>query len=84
MIGGGNAIDTGRLLDLNPYTSSSQIQELVREDVNGVLQPQVQWGVGSICGRRTNADLMREIGNLCGLSLAEFGLSSQNTGSVLT
>ena len=58
-----------------------RVDQLMREDINNELQRQVRWS--STASARTNADLLREIGNLAGLNLSEFGLPSQNRGDVL-
>jgi hypothetical protein len=85
LIGGGAHIQTGRYLKQTLVQGASQIQGLMREDINGTLQRQITFGNQHTqqAGSRTNADLLREIGNLAGLSLPEFGLPSQNKGDVL-
>jgi hypothetical protein len=82
--GGGGRIKTGRYLKQALVPASAQ-GALRREDINGVLHPQVQYVSSSLkVGTRTNADLLRDIGNMAGLSLTQFGLASQNKGNVLT
>ena len=76
---GGGQLATGRYLKQQLESS----ENLVREDSRGNLQPQLLWNRGSRVGSRTNADLLREVGNLAGLSLNEFGLPSQNKGALL-
>ena len=85
LVGGGARYATGRYLNQPLVSGFSNIQSLLREDINGTLQKQVGFGnFHSLkAGTRTNADLMREIGNLAGLNLMEFGLPSQNKGNVL-
>jgi hypothetical protein len=80
MIGGGNHLDVGRVIK-PAYLVGAEAKALLREDVNGALQPQLRWS--SDGSSRTNADLFREIGNVAGLDLSEFGLPSQNRGDVL-
>ena len=80
MIGGGNHLNVGRVIKPT-YLTGADAKALLREDVNGALQPQLRWS--SEGSGRTNADLFREIGNLAGLNLSEFGLPSQNRGDVL-
>ena len=46
-------------------------------------QANVESGASGDASARTNADLLREVGNLAGLNLTQFGLPSQNRGSVL-
>jgi Protein of unknown function (DUF1552) len=87
LIGGGNRVGMGRYLKQTVLTfpaNRTAIDALRREDVNGVLQRQFLWGGNHVVGTRTNADLLREIGNLAGLQLSQFGLASQNKGSVLS
>lgn len=77
--GGGGQVQTGRYLKQTLVRANN----LVREDIRGDLKPQLTWNTGSQVGSRTNADLLREVGNIAGLSLSEFGLPSQNKGDVL-
>ncbi len=83
--GGGGNIQTGRFLKQTLVQGASNIQSLQREDINGTPQRQIGFGNQhtQMAGSRTNADLLREIGNIAGLNLTEFGLPSQNKGSVL-
>ncbi len=85
---GGGGRDSQGQLRLNPgrlvkpeLLNRVGVDELMREDVNGVLQQQIRWT--NTVSTRTNADLLREVGNLAGLNLSEFGLPSQNRGDVL-
>lgn len=80
MVGGGNHLNVGRVIKPESL-ARTEARALLREDANGALQPQLRWS--STASSRTNADLFREIGNLAGLSLSEFGLPSQNRGDVL-
>jgi hypothetical protein len=82
--GGGGRLRTGRYLKQALVPASAQ-GALRREDINRVLQPQIQYISSSLkVGTRSNADLLREIGNMAGLNLTQFGLPSQNKGSVVT
>lgn len=80
LIGGGNHLDTGRVIKPTLLTGTPA-RQLLREDANGSLQPQLRWS--NEASSRTHADLYREIGNLAGLNLTEFGLPSQNRGDIL-
>ena len=80
LIGGKNHLQTGRVIKPALLTGAPA-KQLVREDVNGALQPQLRWS--NEASSRTHADLYREIGNLAGLNLSEFGLPSQNRGDIL-
>ena len=75
--GGGGKINPGRWLQQTQVAASTNR----REDVNGALQNQLRWS--RQCSSRTNADLLREIGNIAGLKLDAFGLPSQNKGGIL-
>lgn len=81
----GGQIETGRYLKQSLVSGAGNIQSLMREDINGVLQRQITFGNQHTqqAGSRTNADLLREVGNLAGLNLSQFGLASQNKGDVL-
>lgn len=82
----GGKLETNRLIKPMPVQGYSSITGLMREDGDGVLQRQLNWGsyhTMQVSGR-TNADLLREVGNLAGLQLSQFGLLSQNKGSVLS
>lgn len=83
--GGGGAIETGRYLKQALIQGAAGIEGLRREDRNGVLQKQFGFGNQNTAqaGSRTNADLLRDVGNIAGLSLTEFGLPSQNKGTVI-
>ncbi|MDZ7923085.1 MAG: DUF1552 domain-containing protein [Marinagarivorans sp.] len=82
LIGGGaHRLNSGRRLVAPVVTDRAERDALVRESANGTMVRQVVWS-GS-AGARTNADLLREIGNIAGLKLKEFGLPSQNSGDVL-
>lgn len=83
--GGGGKIQSGRYLKQNLVQGATNIQSLMREDINGTLQKQIGFGNQHTqqAGSRTNADLLREIGNIAGLNLSQFGLPSQNKGGVL-
>ncbi len=83
--GGGGTIATNRWVRPSVIQGSANINALMREDINGVLKRQVNFGNTHTmkAGSRTNADLFREIGNIAGLSLSQFGLASQNKGDVL-
>lgn len=85
VIGGGSRIATGRYLKQAVVEGSSEIKALMREDINGRLQQQITFGNANEqkAGSRTNADLLREIGNIAGLNLSQFGLASQNKGDIL-
>lgn len=85
LIGGGSRIQTGRYMKLELIEGQANIDKLMREDAKGVAQPQVNFGNKKAMrvGSRTNADLLRDIGNIAGLSLSEFGLPTQNKGYVL-
>ncbi len=81
MVGGGNHLNVGRVIK-PAHLSKADAEALRREDINGALQPQLRrYSMGS---SRTNADLFREIGNIAGLNLNEFGLPSQNRGDLLS
>ena len=80
MVGGGNHLNVGRVIKPEAL-GKTEAKALLREDANGALQPQLRWS--STASSRTNADLFRDIGNLAGLNLSEFGLPSQNRGDVL-
>ena len=77
VIGGGAHMTTGRWIQ--PASVSRDL--LFREDINGTLQEQLRFARDA--SGRSNADVLREIGNLAGLNLTQFGLPSQNRGSVL-
>ena len=83
--GGGGQIARGRYLKQEVVSGRNNILALRREDINGVLQPQITFGNNHTqqAGTRTNADLLRDIGNIAGLNISEFGLPSQNKGSVI-
>lgn len=83
--GGGGQLATGRYLKQTLVEGASNIRALEREDINGRLQQQLTFGNANTqkAGSRTNADLLREIGNIAGLKLNQFGLASQNKGSLL-
>jgi hypothetical protein len=85
LVGGGSRIQTGRYLKLDLIEGQSNIDKLMREDAKGIAQRQINFGNKRIMqvGSRTNADLLRDIGNIAGLSLNEFGLPTQNKGYVL-
>lgn len=85
LIGGGSRVTTGRYLKLATVQGGTNISKLMREDASGKPQPQITFGNRNDMqvGVRTNADLMRDIGNIAGLSLSEFGLPTQNKGYVL-
>jgi Protein of unknown function (DUF1552). len=85
LIGGGSRIQTGRLVKTGLVEGVSNLDKLMREDANGVPKPQIQFGNKKAMkvANRTNADLLRDIGNIAGLSLSEFGLPTQNKGFVL-
>jgi hypothetical protein len=85
LIGGGSRIQTGRLLKPGLIEGVTNIDALMREDAKGVAKPQIQFGNKRTMkvANRTNADLLRDIGNIAGLSLNEFGLPTQNKGFVL-
>lgn len=80
LIGGGGHYTNGRYLRPQLLTGNAA-NALRREDLSGALQQQVRWGADT--STRTNADLLRQIGNMAGLSLQEFGLPSQNRGDVI-
>lgn len=82
---GGGQIQTGRYLKQAVVSGASNIQSLMREDINGTLQRQITFGNQHTqqAGTRTNADILRDVGNIAGLNLTEFGLPSQNKGNVL-
>jgi hypothetical protein len=82
VIGGGpHLLKSNRRLEVPVITDRAIRDKLVRESADGTMVRQVEWSAK--VGSRTNADLLREIGNIAGLSLNEFGLPSQNTGDVL-
>ncbi|BCE03520.1 DUF1552 domain-containing protein [Marinicellulosiphila megalodicopiae] len=81
VIGGGAHIQTGRYLKQTIETDRNVVRNLKREDINGDLVNQIRWS--DTASTRTNADLFREIGNIAGLELTQFGLPSQNKGNVL-
>lgn len=85
LVGGGSRIQTGRYLKLDVIEGQSNIDKLMREDAKGIAQPQINFGNKRTMriGSRTNADLLRDIGNIAGLNLNEFGLPTQNKGYVL-
>jgi hypothetical protein len=85
LIGGGSRIETGRLIRPPVITGIANIDKLMREDAKGVPKPQIMWGNKHAMrvGSRTNADLLRDIGNIAGLSLTQFGLPSLNKGTIL-
>lgn len=85
LVGGGSRIQTGRYLKLDVIEGQANIDKLMREDAKGIAQPQINFGNKKAMriGSRTNADLLRDIGNIAGLSLNEFGLPTQNKGYVL-
>ena len=84
--GGGGNIQMGRYLKQDLVSGYSNIKGLKREDIKGKLQQQITFGNGheQKAGSRTNADLLREVGNMAGLNLSQFGLASQNKGSLLS
>lgn len=83
--GGGGQITRGRYLKQDVITGRANIDALRREDINGVLQPQITYGNKNTqkIGTRTNADILRDIGNVAGLNIDTFGLPSQNKGTVI-
>lgn len=85
LIGGGARYQTGRYIVPELVLGYSNIRALRREDINGTLQQQISYGDhhSQTVSARTNADLLRQIGNLAGLNLQEFGFSSQNKGDVI-
>jgi hypothetical protein len=85
LIGGGSRIQTGRMVKPGLIEGATNIGNLMREDAKGVAKPQIQFGNKRTMkiANRTNADLLRDIGNIAGLSLSEFGLPTQNKGFVL-
>lgn len=84
--GGGGKLPMGSFLKQSLVSGADNIKGLMREDINGRLQPQITFGNHKAmqAGSRTNADLLREIGNMAGLNLPQFGLASQNKGDLLT
>lgn len=84
LVGGGSRINTGRYMKLDVIQGQANIDQLMREDAKGIPRPQIAYGNKRTMqiGSRTNADLLREIGNVAGLSLSEFGLPSQNKGDI--
>ena len=85
VIGGGAHIPVGRYLKQDVVSGRDNIRALMREDIDGNLVPQLTFGNQhtQMAGTRTHADLLREVGNVAGLNLMEFGLPSQNKGAVL-
>lgn len=83
---GGARITPGRRVQPSQVPSSGWAA-MVRENVNGSMSATINpgfFGPGTDkVSSRTNADLLREVGNLAGLNLTQFGLPSQNKGSVL-
>ncbi|BCE02824.1 DUF1552 domain-containing protein [Marinicellulosiphila megalodicopiae] len=79
--GAGGAVQMGQLVQPFIETDRNKAKAYQREDIYGELQTQIRWS--SQGSSRTNADLLREIGNIAGLDLAEFGLASQNRGNIL-
>jgi hypothetical protein len=85
LIGGGSRLQTGRFLQPERVTGGSNLDKLQREHINGSTRKQLSWinkNTAKISSR-TNADLLRDVGNLAGLNLKEFGLPTQNRGFVL-
>ena len=82
----GGKLETNRFLKQQLVQGHANITGLMREDIDGSLQRQLNWGSYHTMrvGSRTNADLLREVGSLAGLQLSQFGLPSQNKGSVLS
>ena len=80
IIGGQSALGEGRLIQPVQLTGDDA-RRMLREDIKGVLHPQLAWS--SQCSSRTNAHIMRELGNLTGLNMTQFGLLSQNRGEEL-
>ena len=81
VIGGGtHLIKSNRRLTVPMIADRATRDSLVRETANGTMARTVAWA--DKVGSRTNADILREIGNIAGLRLNEFGLPSQNTGDV--
>lgn len=80
IIGGASVLGGSRLIQPT-VLNGTETSVAKREDVNGNLQSQLAWSRS--CSSRTNADILREIGNFAGLNLQEFGLPSQNTGDIL-
>lgn len=85
LIGAGARYGAGRYITPSVIQGYSAVRALRREDINGTLQQQLSYGDhhSQRAGSRTNADLLRQIGNLAGLNLQEFGLPSQNKGDVI-
>lgn len=79
--GGAHLLKSNRRLVVPEITERAAREALVRESAAGTMVRQVAWSPSA--GSRTNADLLREIGNIAGLKLKEFGLPSQNSGAVL-
>lgn len=80
MIGGGGHFRCGRYIQPETLTGAP-LRALRREDIHGALQQEVPWRENA--SSRTNADLLRQVGNLAGLNLQEFGLPSANSGDVI-
>lgn len=84
---GGARINPGRWVQ-PALVPSSGWAAMTRENVNGGMSATINpgfFGPGlDKVSSRTNADLLREVGNLAGLNLTQFGLASQNKGSVLS
>ncbi|MCR6652448.1 MAG: DUF1552 domain-containing protein [Cellvibrionaceae bacterium] len=85
LVGGGSRIQTGRILKTPRISGSANLNGLMRENISGGTSKQLAWvnTNTAVLGNRTNADLMRDIGNIAGLNLQEFGLPTQNKGYVL-
>lgn len=85
LIGGRAHYTPGRYITPAIVEGYNEVRALRREDINGTLQQQLNFGnfhtqKASVV---TNADLLRQIGNMAGLNLQEFGLPSQNKGDVI-
>lgn len=83
---GGPRINPGRWIQ-PALIPSSGWGSMVRENISGGVSNTINPGFFAPgldkVSSRTNADLLREVGNLAGLNLTQFGLPSQNKGSVL-
>lgn len=83
VIGGKNKMQTNRLIKTPTLYTGPSDGVIKREKRDGSLGNAMQFGSRHHVSLRTNADLYREIGNMAGLNLSQFGLPSLNKGDIL-
>lgn len=81
LLGGGGHITTGQYIKPERINVNRDRNAILREDAGGALRPATAWATEA--SARTNADLLREIANIAGLDLEEFGLSAFNRGDII-